>query len=198
MLPPVPLPMLILLLQVVKRVTGVVIRFGAGVDISCGSSCSSSMPEFAVTAMRRLPILQLANVLDKHPDNIPAADWTKTRDMALLIGKLQGSATPSKLAVSCTMLSSKMYALHCTGAVSMPIECLRLLLRTYRTDVDDIWLTATGFDVHVVPEAERRPVHVWVSFGIHATERSAFDPPPAAKRAKTDVSVGLGSAASTI
>jgi hypothetical protein len=176
-----------------KNVASVCLRFGAGIDFGFASSESQSSPrlECAVTAMRRLPILKLVQVLDKKGTQVPMADWSKLEDMACLLGKLQGSATSSKLAVSWSILSTKMYALHCTGAVSMPIEGLRLLLRTYRADIDDIWLTANGFDVHVVAEAERRPLHFWASFGIHATERILFDPPPAAKRAKTEVTVAL-------
>jgi hypothetical protein len=178
-----------------KRVASVTIRFGAGVDFGSADSAPSlsSSLECAVTAMRRLPILKLAQVMDKQKSsNMPMADWTKLEDIACLVGKLQGSGTSNRLAVSCVTLSTKMYALQCTGAESMPIESLRLLLRTYRADIDDIWLTATGFDVHVVAEADRRPMHFWTSFGIHATERTAFDPPPL-KRVKTEVALGLRS-----
>jgi hypothetical protein len=174
-----------------KRVTSVLFRFGTGIEFGCGERSTTSLPECAVSAMCRLPVLKLMQVLEKQPPNMPLADWTKLSDMGCLIGKLQGSATSSKLSVSCTLIStSKMYTLQCTGVASMPIECLRLLLRTYRADIDDILLTATGFHVHVLPEAERRPIHFWTSFGVHATERAAFDAPPP-KRAKVEVAVAV-------
>jgi len=105
-----------------------------------------------------------------------------------VIAKLQGSATPLALSIRHSGKVKDQYTLTCTGFATMDLNDLRALVRAYRVDIDDIRLLPAGMVVHIWPDKHKRPeAYMWVSEGVYAVSRDAFDAqPPPAKRARTD------------